>query len=239
MTRRIIAAVAATLLTLIGAALVATYVIGADQRAVARLEPTAVLVVTQDIPAGSPIVMGQNVETREIPLAAVVPGALTAPEPVEGQVAAAALHPGEQVLPERFVAPEDLTGDQVVVPEELVQVTVSLGPERVIGGRLTAGDTVGIVLSVQPPVSAVYQSQTIIHRVLVTRVQDAEQVSAETGEGEDVTPPGAQYITVAVSAPDAERVVWAAEHGTIWLTLERETSLVEGTRQVTLDNVAS
>ncbi|MHA6524908.1 Flp pilus assembly protein CpaB [Tessaracoccus sp. G1721] len=236
MTRRLIAAIAATILTVIAGILVASYVVGADQRAVAKLEPTAVLVVTQDVPAGSPITMGENVETREIPLAAVVPGALTTPEPVAGQVAAAALHPGEQLLPDRFVAPEDLTGDQVVVPEELVQVTVSLGPERVIGGRLAAGDTVGVVLSVTEPAAS---TETILHRVLVTRVQDAEQGSGEAEEGEDVTPPGAQYITLAVSAPDAERVVWSAEHGTIWLTLERDTSVVDGTRQVTLENVAS
>ncbi|MHA6509614.1 Flp pilus assembly protein CpaB [Tessaracoccus sp. Y1736] len=236
MRRRVIAAIAATLLAVLGAALLGAYIVGADERALARLEPTAVLVVTQDIPAGSPITLGENVETREIPLAAVVPGALTTPEPVTGQVAIAALYPGEQVLSNRFVAPEDLTGDQVVVPEQLVQVTVSLGPERVIGGRLTAGDTVGVLLSVTDPAAS---TQTILHRVLVTRVQDAQQGSGETEEGEDATPPGAQYITVAVSAPDAERVVWAAEHGTIWLTLERETSLVEGTRQVTLENVAS
>ena len=72
MRRRVIAALVATLLTLVGGALVAAYVVGADQRAAAKLEPTPVLVVTEDIPVGSSAVLGQNVEVRQIPRTAVV-----------------------------------------------------------------------------------------------------------------------------------------------------------------------
>ncbi len=233
MRRRVIAALVATLLTLVGGALVAAYVVGADQRAAAKLEPTPVLVVTEAIPVGSSAVLGQNVDVRQIPRTAVVSDALTTPDPIDGRVAVTPLHPGEQVLADRFVAPEDLSGDAVLIPEEFVQVTVVLAPERVIGGRLKAGDTVGVVLSLEQPAPS---SQTILHRVLVSRVQGI-QPSEEAGE--NAPPEGSQFVTFAVTAPDAERIVWSSEFGRIWLTLERETSLIEGTRQVTLENVAS
>lgn len=233
MKRRVIAALVATVLTLVGGALVAAYVVGADQRAAAKLEPTPVLVVTQSIPQGGAAIIGENVELREVPRSVVVPGAIASAESISDLVAATMLHPGEQLLPDRFVAPEDLSGDAVLVPEEFVQVTVVLAPERVIGGRLKAGDTVGVVLSLEEPAP---NSQTILHRVLVSRVQGI-QPSEEAGE--NAPPEGSQFVTFAVTAPDAERIVWSSEFGRIWLTLERETSLIEGTRQVTLENVAS
>lgn len=237
MRRRVIAATLATLLALVGAALVAIYVVRADERALAQFDPTEVLVATAEIPAGGTLLVGENAQLRALPGSAVVAGALVDDEPVAGLVAAAPILPGEQMVAQRFVSREEITGDQVEVPEDLVQVTVVLQPERVLGGKLSAGDTVGIVISVQPEVGP-YESETILHRVLVSRVQDVEP--AATTDAEESAPaaaPGAQFITLALSAPDAERVVWGAEHGTLWLTLERETSVVDGTRRVLYGNV--
>ncbi|CAL8972489.1 hypothetical protein TESS_TESS_02506 [Tessaracoccus sp. O5.2] len=237
MRRRVIAAIAATLLTLIGAAMVAVYVVRADERALAQFDPTEVLVATVEIPTGGTLTAGENAELRALPKIAVVTGALTDAEPVSGLVAAAPILPGEQIVPQRFVSRETITGDQVVVPEDLVQVTIVLQPERVLGGKLIAGNTVGIVVSVQPDVGP-YESETILHRILVSRVQDVEPVQAtDDGEAAPAAAPGAQFITLALPAPDAERVVWGAEHGTLWLTLERETSVIDGTRRVLYDNV--
>lgn len=240
MRRRVIAAIVATLLALIGATLIAAYVASADARALAKLEPTPVLVVTTEIPTGGTLVVGENAEVREIPLVAVVPGALAAADPVADLVAAGSIVPGEQLVPQRFTTRENLSGDVVEIPPELVQVTLLLPPERVLGGKLVAGDTVGIVLSVSPDVGP-YWSQTILHRALVGRVQAAEQVTTGEQQKEDAAapPPGAQYITLAISSADAERVVWGAEHGTLWLTLERVGSTVDGTKRVDVENVGS
>lgn len=233
MKRRVIAAIVATVLALAGAALVASYVIGADQRAMAQLNPTPVLVVTAEIPVGTAATIGENVAVQELPETAIVPGALTDSTPIDGLVANTALHPGEQVLADRFVAAEDITGDAVLVPEESVQVTVVLSPERVLGGRLKAGDTVGVILSLDTPEAT---SETIMHGVLVSRVQ-ATQPSEDAGDS--APPEGSQFVTFAVSAGDADRIVWVAEFGRMWLTLERETSAVGGTTQITQENVAS
>lgn len=232
-TRRIVAALVAATLAVVGVALVALYVQGADQRAAAGLEPTEVLVVTQEIPVGSTAALGTNVTTQQIPLQAVVEGALTDLDSLQGQVATSVIYPGEQLLAARFAAPETLTDDSVVVPPEMVQVTVQLSPERVIGGRLRAGDTVGFVMSSTEPEP---YSETILHGVLVSRVQAA---APEQDQGQDAPPTDTHFITFAVGAHDAERIVWAAEHALIWLTLEREESDVSGTTRVTMDNVGA
>ncbi|MHA6511723.1 Flp pilus assembly protein CpaB [Tessaracoccus sp. Z1128] len=226
------AAIVAALLTLVGGVLVASYVRGADQRALDKLQPTSVLVVTEQIPVGSAAGLGTNVEVRDLPALSVASGALTDVTTIADLVTSTTLYPGEQLLPERFVAVEDLTNDQVVLPPNFVQVTVVLSPERVIGGRLKAGDTVGVVMSTGEPAS----TETILHRALVARVQGLQP---DEEAGENAPPDGSQFITFAVTAIDAERIVWVAEHASMWLTLERETSLVEGTKQVTLENVAS
>lgn len=231
-TRRIVAALVATVLAVVGLGLVVLYVQGADERAAAGLEPTEVLVVTQEIPVGSPATLNTNVATQQLPRQAVADGALASLDALEGQVATSAIYPGEQVLAARFAAPETLTDDSVVVPPEMVQVTVQLSPDRVIGGRLRAGDTVGIVMSGDEPEP---HSETILHGVLISRVQAA----VVEDQAEDGPPTDTHFITFAVSAPDAERVVWVAEHARMWLTLEREESDVSGTARVTQDTVGA
>ena len=63
---------------------------------------------------------------------------------------------------------------------------------------------------------------------------DAEGAPASaprTGSPQEVddTPPGNFLVTLAVEASDAERIVFTAEYGLIWLTLEPEDATEEGT----------
>ncbi|SDL41061.1 Flp pilus assembly protein CpaB [Tessaracoccus oleiagri] len=240
-TTRIAAAVVAALLATAGVVMVMMYVQGADERAAAELEPTAVLIVTDEIAEGSEAVVGTNVELQELPSRAVASGALNDLGSLNGKVATSTLFPGEQVFAERFAPPEVLTNDAVLIPKEMVQVTVSLTPDRVIGGKLKAGDTVGLVMSGEATSEedegqAVSFTQTILHGVLVARVQ---AVAPPEGEASDQPPTDAHFITFAVTAADAERIVFAAEHARIWLTLEREESDISGTGLVTLENVVA
>ncbi|MCC2594133.1 hypothetical protein LKO27_12020 [Tessaracoccus sp. OS52] len=249
MGRRVIPAVVAVVLFLVAAALVASYVVNADKRASAELEPTPVLVVTQPIPEGEAAVLGTNVELRELPLTAIPPDAVSDIEDLDDRVASTDLLVGEQVLESRFISPESVTGDDVEVPEELAQVTIALDAQRTLGSRLKAGDTVGVNISyivrhVGVPGEFVREDEddstyaitdAILHKVLVTRVQTG--VVAEEGQVEAIAE--APLITLAVSAQDAQRVIWAAEYGTIWLSLERETTDVEGTTPIIPENVGS
>jgi pilus assembly protein CpaB len=154
------------------------------------------------------------------------------------------LEVGEQLLTSRFTTADDLqVAGTVAVPDGLQEVSVLLEPQRVIGARLAAGDTVGVYLSQVLPDST-RQTHGVLHRVLVTQVQGAPAAPQADTEAEDpsaepaVAPPAtALMVTLAVTARDAELVVFGIEHGTLWLSLETEGDNTDGTRVIDQDNV--
>jgi pilus assembly protein CpaB len=144
---------------------------------------------------------------------------------------------------------------------------VALEPERAVGGRIRAGDTVGVVLSFEPfdvqdGVTGEQAEQTpntshlAFHKVTVTSVQfdpdDGEAPSVgpdddssdgdgddEDGDEEQVSraPSDRLLVTLAVRSPQVEQIVFAAEFGTIWLTAENAAADESGTREVTRGDV--
>ena len=184
MKSRLLAGVVAVLLAIVGAVIVVSYAQGADQRAVSSLDPVGVLVVTKAVPAGSPVeALKASVALEELPGAAVAETALNTLDGAAGKVTAADLVPGEQLLAERLVSPEELkTLGSVPVPAGLQEVSFQLEPQRVVGGRLAAGDTVGIFITMpnggiedKPDQETV---QLSIRKALVTAVQRAPEAAA-------------------------------------------------------------
>jgi len=239
---RIIAAVAAILLAIVGVVLLTGYVVGADQRAMAGMKTTSVLVVTGPVEAGTPAKdLAELVEPKALPAKAVAPGALTSLEDVAGQVATADLVAGEQLLADRFDAPEKAKDkDAVVVPEDMQEISIMLESQRVVGSSITAGETVGVFTSYHDS----KKTHQTLHQVLVTRVEvgvppsntepEADPDAEEGAEPKSpAVPEGSVVVTLALSAPDAETLVWSQEIGTIWLSREPEGTPRGGTRTVT------
>lgn len=237
MHRRLVAALAAVLLAVVGAVLLTGYVSAADQRAMAGLQATPVLVVVEPVPAGTPAeALGELVTVEELPATSVVPGALASLDDVAGQATTADLVAGEQVIASRFAAPE---AEGFTAPADMHELSVLLESQRVLGSSIEPGDRVGVF------VSAEGGTHLTLHKVLVTRVQGGlappADAGTETAEGQEATPPpvpeGSVMVTLALTAPDAEKVVWAREHGSIWLSLEREDVPEGGTRVVTVEGI--
>jgi pilus assembly protein CpaB len=242
MRRRLIAASAALVLLFTGTVVLLAYVRSADARALAGVRTTEVLVADQVIPEGTPAdQLGALVRTEVLPAKAVLSGRVTELADLAGQVSTVDLQPGEQLLAARFAAPEDLgTPGTVPVPEGLQEVSVQLEPQRAVGGRLAAGDTVGVVVSRSEEDG---RTHAVLHRVLVTQVQGAP-APVEEGEGDTETasagsaaPTSSLMVTFAVTAAQAEAVVFGAEHGTLWLSLEPEGARTEGTDVLTGKNI--
>ena len=236
MKSRMLAGVVAVVLALVGAVLIVTYAQGADQRAVKNLDPVDVLVVKTAVPAGTPVeAIKASVSVEQVPGTAVGKTALKTLDDSAGKVAAVDLIPGEQLVAERLVAPEDLkTSGSVKVPAGLQEVSFQLEPQRVVGGRLEPGDHVGVFISF--PSGGLESkpgetTQLSIHKVLVTAVQRAPEgaaakpaptASAEAqADPRDVNlPTGSLMITVAVNDVNADKVVFASEFASIWLSKE-------------------
>src|SRR4051794_371495 len=240
MRRRLLAASAALVLFVVGALVLVAYVRGADARALAGAQPVQVLVVDQPVPVGTPgSGLAEFVRTDTVPAKAAVEGRVTDLDALAGLVATTDLEPGEQLLASRFERPDQLqTAGTVAVPAGLQEVSVLLDPQRAIGGRLAAGDTVGIYLSL----GDLKQTHGVLHRVLVTQVQGAPAAPDPAAEGAvdpaaSTAPASSLMVTLAVDAKDAETVVFGAEHGTLWLSLEPDGAETGGTRIVQPDNV--
>src|SRR5437764_14920412 len=149
MRRRRLAAAAALVLAAVGGTVLLAYARGADARAMAGLRTQTVLVAADRVPAGTPASgLGKQVRPQVLPATAVVPGAVHDLAALGGRVTTAELEPGEQLLSARFGATSSLLAPgTVAVPGGDEEVSVQLDPERAVGGRLAAGDHVGVFLS--------------------------------------------------------------------------------------------
>lgn len=245
MKTRIIGAIVALILAVVGAFVLVTYVRGADARAAEGAELSDVYIVDELIPEGT---AGESVEefvrVDSVPKRNLVDGVVTDLADLTGLVADADLLPGEQLLADRFVDPAELAarGD-VPVPEGMQLVSFTLPADRVVGGQVRAGDKIGLVGTVDP--DEVGDTEDVVnpissfafHGVLVTKVQGVAAVDPETGEVQDQAAGDNIMVTIALSAPDIERWVWfaegeAAQYAQMWLTLENEQTDNSGTRPV-------
>ncbi|WP_267275849.1 Flp pilus assembly protein CpaB [Arthrobacter sp. CDRTa11] len=233
MKSRLLAGTAAIALAIVGALLIIFYAQGADQRAMANMEPVDVLVVKTAIPAGTTVdAMAAALVTEKVPASGVADTALSTLANSGGTVSAVDLVPGEQLLAERLVAPDAVKATGAVkVPAGLQEVSFELEPKRVVGGRIAVGEHVGIFISLEAggfkgkPEDAT--TQLTLHKVLVTAVQRAPRAATaeQPAEGqpapEDTTlPEGSLMLTVAVNDVDAGKIVFASEFGRLWLTKE-------------------
>jgi pilus assembly protein CpaB len=128
------------------------------------------------------------------------------------------------------------------VPVGLQEVTVKLSIDRMVGGNIRAGDTVGVVLSFEEDEkrNVPDQSQMVFHKVLVTAVQNSsglttEQQKTSTEAASDgalnsksTAQAGAEYlITLARPSTEVEKIVHAIEFGKVYLSKEPESSTTE------------
>jgi pilus assembly protein CpaB len=243
---RLLGGIAALVLAVIGTVLLVVYVQGADNRAAQGLEPVNVLVVKESVPVGTKAEeLNKYLEQAAIPQSAVPEGALETLDDQTGKVTSVALEPGEQLLTSRLVDPRELVPGTVPVPEGLEEVTLLLSPERLLGGRIEAGDTVTVYTSFKSeddmPANAPVPEEVkgwkqstglLFHDVLVTAVQKAAPDTKKSGSTDDSTPGdsavempnGSAFVTVARNDADAAKLVFGAEFGTIWLAKQTESS---------------
>ena len=239
MNRRVIGLLASVALAAVGTLVLVVYVRSAEARALEGERLVEVLVVAEPIEAGTRAADATDAVIRqEVPAKVRVDGAVDDLDQLEGLVAAIDLLPGEQLVRDRFVAPN--VAQRGSVPPGLLEVTLSLDAARALGGRLITGDTVGVVGSFEGVEGSAVTS-FILHKVLVTAVQ-LDVNSADSVEDEDeetVFPNGNLLVTLAVDAPSAERLVFTAEHGTVWLTSEPTDAPESGTEVQTYGTVMS
>jgi pilus assembly protein CpaB len=231
MRNKLVGIAASVLLAAVGTILLVVYVVGAEDRALQGEQPVEVLVVADAIPKGTRAEdLAGMVRSERVPAKVAAEGATTGLESLAGQQALVDLMPGEQVVRSRF-APAAQAG-LVEPPPGMLQVTVALDTIRALGGQVRAGDTVGVVASFDEPRT----SHLILHKVPVTGVRTDQGVAVTSGP-QDPAPAGNLLITLALDGPSVEGVVFAAEHGRLWLTSEPMEAVEDGTKIQTIEEV--
>lgn len=246
MNRRILGIVAAVVLAAAGTFVLVSYVQGAERRALAGERTVEVLVAGAEIAKGTAAQdLDGLVKLEQIPAKVQAQGSVTDLDDLDGKVAAVDLLPGEQIVAARFLEPAVLAQQEAVeVPEGLQQLTVSLQPERAVGGQIRPGETVGFFASFAPDVMP-YSTSLTLHKVLVTNVQIASSSSAPPPASDEEpdsdrprpAPAGQLLITLAVDPSSAEKIVFAAEHGTVWLSAQPASASEQGTTVKTPETI--
>lgn len=245
MKTRIIGAIVALVIAVVGAFVLINYVRGADARAAEGAELSEVYLVQEEIPKGTPgEAVGEYVEIGTVPRRNLVEGYVSDLSELEGLTAVSDVLPGEQLVSARFVSPDELaaTGD-VPVPAGMQLISFTLPADRVVGGQVRSGDRIGLVGTVDPdepgeeadvvnPVTSF-----AFHGVLVAKVQGVVVPDPDTGEAADQGATDSIMVTIALSAHDIERWVWftegeAGDYAQIWLTLENGQTDNGGTSPV-------
>lgn len=220
MKKQLIAVGVAALLAVLGVVVLVKYASDADDRAFEGTELVTVVRATADVAAGTQVAdLSGSVETAEVPRAAVVPGALSSLDEVQGKLTSVALVPGDQLSTAKFT---DVVSGEIVVPKGMQELTIPVSGARLIGGAVEPGDTVGVFSS--------YDGVTAnpINELLILKIDTGVAGAEDAGS----------LVTVAVRTLDAEKLIHTMEFGKIWLTKQTDATDTEGGKSITQKDVA-
>jgi pilus assembly protein CpaB len=223
MQSRVLAILIAVVLALVATAALVVYVNGADRRAISDQSPRMVWVAATAIPAGTSGLTAINtkrIKQVEVPTKSVVPGAVLSLTQIQNRYAAVDLEAGEQLLQKRWVGAEDVAGARLLPIQEGYQaLAIGLDAVRQVAGFVTPGDKVSLVLTMKRGDRD--RSQFLIQDVQVLAVGNTALANAAAQGGARANQGKGQVaaVTLSVREKDVEQVVYAAEHGSIYMTL--------------------
>lgn len=234
MRSKLVIVFVALLLGGVSAVMAARYLTSARTEIASGSKPVQVLVAQEDIPRGLPteeLVAKKMVKLEEVPQRFVAAGAISTARAIEGQVLSTPLTRGEQLTTSRFQVASD-AGLAYSIPKDAVAMAIPVDEVKGISGLVKPGDHVAVFATFDPGPNG----EENITKLLLSDAKvlamggslTAETSSQSSGSGksksafaasrssDDST---AKTMTLAVSAKDAERLVFAEETGKVWVTL--------------------
>jgi pilus assembly protein CpaB len=239
MDRRKVLLLVAAVIAALGTLLVFLYVRGADTRADTRYDAVQVLRVVKPITAGETVEAAQaagKIESGSVAKKDLLPDALTGTESVAGKIAVTNMFPGEQLLGSKFGATGSSNG--LAIPKGKIAMSVNLSDPARVAGFVNPGDKVAIFMTGSDAKGSF--TRLLLPNVQVIGAGTTTVVSTTTT---DAT--GAQVaeqlpktlLTLAVSQPDAEKVLFASSSGELAFGLLNTDSQVAPSQGVNSDNL--
>jgi Flp pilus assembly protein CpaB len=183
------------------------------QQAVPTQTTVPVFVVSQPVPADSPLLANDVVE-RAYPINLIPPGAFRGS--IVGEYTTEALQPGEVLLANQLFVPA--TSDLIAsrLPPGDVAFDLSLSAQSEVDGVISPGDHVTILETLgpgMPGAGSAGETRVFLQHVDVLAVNGALTGPATPGAGEQ--------LILAVPLVDAEALTFAEQHAPLTLVLER------------------
>lgn len=233
--RNIIILGVASILGLIAVIIVNAWFSGVEeqQAQLAAETPLAkVVVASQPMEFGSPLTK-DNIRLVDWPAKSVPPGAFNNTETVLNgtRVALRPILVGEPILAERVSGTDGRAVISANIPEDMRAVTISVNEISGVGGFVTPGDVVDVLLTRQMAGDGA-QANDVLTAVILESVQ-VLAIDQRSNEKE-TDPKVVNSATVLVTPEDAQKLVLASRLGSLSLTLRNiEDQTMGATRVVT------
>lgn len=213
MKRGALGTIVTVLFATAAAASVFLYVQSARQKAEGARDMTDVIVATVEIPANQDLdaLIEQGVfQTKSVATDDLIPGVLTDEYQLRGQRTAYPILAGEQISASRLQGELQVRGGDLGIPPGMQAASVTLDPERAVGAQVDVGDHVEVYGTFRNAASGAWVTQILVVDAEVLSIRGA---SGEASGDRDPT------VTLAVTAQDAQRLIYGKEQGRVWLTL--------------------
>lgn len=222
----------------VSAVLAARYVSSARTEVASSSRPVEVLVAQEDIPRGlsaEELIAKKMIALQEVPQRFVAAGAISSSRAIDGQVLSAPLTKGEQVTSARFEVPS-AAGLAYSVSKDQVAIAISVDEVRGISQLVSPGDRVAIFATFEEAGKNKEDTTKLLlseAKVLAMGGNMSSRPAVKQGEGEGEEEGGGAFaggdknqqenvphvMTLAVTAEQAEKLVFAEETGRIWVAL--------------------
>lgn len=236
MDRRKVLLIAATLVALLGVALVFLYVRGADNRAEERFETVDVLTAVAPIAPGESIddaATAGKLALQPVAQDNLLPNAQTTITDLSGQVATTTIYPGEQIIPDKFGAAAEAAAAQsaLQLPKGKVAISVNLTDTSRVAGFINPGSEVAVWLNGTNPGNGQPFTRLLLPKVQVAAIGSTTTTTTTTttAEGEQTTEQLPKTLfTLALPQNEAEKVLFAQGAGELVLGVLGETAVKPG-----------
>ena len=233
MGRRTVLLIVAALIAALGAGMVLVYVRGADSRAEASQQPVQVLKAVARIEAGESVSAAQaagKIQLGTIARKEVLTGAKDSVAGMADEVALATIYPNEQIVADKFGA----VGAQssLAIPNGNIAISVTLPDTGRVADFVAPGNYVAIFTGGSG--GAADTTRLLLPRVQVIAV-GATTVSSKPTDA--AAPPSTGAYTLSVNQSQAEKVMFAATHGSLSFALLNDKSKIAAGAGVNAQNL--
>jgi pilus assembly protein CpaB len=214
MQNRLLAIMVAIVLAIVSAMALVVYANSADRRALSEQSPVPVYVASRKIEQGESIEEAAGkIRVASIPRKALAENAVRALAQISGRVAAVDILPGEQLLAGRWVSREQVEGQNLLnVQPGFQAISIQVDATRQVSGFITPGNRVNVFATLTGT-GGVKFSRLLLADIKVLAVgASAQPGGARTGSS-------LSTVTLEVKDGYVERVVFAAESGSLYLSL--------------------